>query len=135
MGFFLFFIVIPSEKGGSSYSTEARLERTLKLGTLLSFKATAKAEFQATKSLIEEEVGSQIDLGSRPVSGVLPKDLASGQLDGGQVGPRSSIKDFVGHLESTWGNSNNWVLELRDGRNLGNLWGFPWKVSKQKLLS
>jgi len=29
-----------------------------------------------------------------------PKDLASGQLDGGQVGPRSSVKDFVGDLES-----------------------------------
>ena len=62
----------------------------------------------------EEEVSH--DLGSRPLSGNLSKDLALGQLDGGHDGSRPSIKDFVGDLESTWGNSNNWVLELRDGK-------------------
>ena len=56
--------------------------------------------------LVEEEV-SQVDLGSRPLLGNLSKDLALGQLDGGHGGSRPTIKDFVGDLESTWGNSNN----------------------------
>ena len=48
-----------------------------------------------------EEVGSQINLGSRPLSGILPKDMALGQLEDGHGGSRPSIKDFVGDLEST----------------------------------
>ena len=65
----------------------------------------------------EEEV-SQANLGSRPLSGSLSKDLALGQLDSGHSGSRPSIKDFVGDLESTWGNSNYWVLELRNGKRI-----------------
>ena len=48
-----------------------------------------------------EEVVSQADLGSRPLSGSLSKDLALGQLDSGHDGSRPSIKDLVGDLEST----------------------------------
>ena len=65
-----------------------------------------------------EEVGLQINLGSRPLSGILPKDMALGQLEGGHGGSRPSIKDFIGDLESTWDNFNNWVLELRDGKQI-----------------
>ena len=65
---------------------------------------------------VEEEVLH--DLGSRPLSANLPKDLALGQLDGGHGGSHPSIKDFVGDLESTWGNSNNWFLELHDGNQI-----------------
>ena len=54
----------------------------------------------------EEEV-SQADLGLRSLLGNLSKDLALGQLDGGLGGSRPAIKDFIGDLESTWGNSNN----------------------------
>ena len=66
--------------------------------------------------VLVEEVVSQADLGSRPLSDNLSKDLALGQLNSGHGGSRPSIKDLVGDLESTWGNSNNWVLELRDGK-------------------
>ena len=29
-----------------------------------------------------------------------------------------TISDFVGDLSKTWGNSKDWMLELRDGRKL-----------------
>ena len=32
--------------------------------------------------------------------------------------PRPSIKSYVENLEHTWGNSKDWVLELRGGRQI-----------------
>jgi len=68
--------------------------------------------------ILAKEVVLQADLGSRPLLGSLSKDLALGQLDSGHNGSHPSIKDLVGDLESTWGNSNNWVLKLRDGKQI-----------------
>ena len=45
---------------------------------------------------------------SRKLIWVGPRDLASGQLDCGQVGPRSAIKDFVGDLGSAWEFIKEW---------------------------
>ena len=59
-------------------------------------------------SISTEEEISQADLGSRPMSGNLSKDLALGQLVSDHGGCHPPIKDFFSDLESTWSNSNNW---------------------------
>lgn len=48
----------------------------------------------------------------------LPTALMLVSAEDAYTQPRPSIKNFVEDLEYTWGNSEEWVLELRDGRQI-----------------